>query len=86
MLEIRYEMFQQAGGGGADIRLGDAVAELCLGNESLEELPLFFIFFDAVKVEEVIDTQSMRAGYPAVYGNGGLEEPEVPIRTILSTV
>ena len=78
MMEIAYKMFQQAGSCGADIWLRDAVAELGLGDETLEDLPLFFIFLDPVKVEEVVDPEAVGTGHPGINRDGSLQGTRGP--------
>src|SRR5579871_5767143 len=57
LMEAAGEMPEQRSAGAADIWLGQAVMELRLGGEGMEELPLFFGGFIAVKIQQVIDAQ-----------------------------
>lgn len=75
------KMFEQGRGGGGDIGLGDGIVDLGLGEEGLEQFLFFFILFEAIEVQEVIEPEAMGAGNKGVDGDIGLEgttgtEPE----------
>ena len=67
------KMFEQGRGGGGDIGLGDGMVDLGLGKEGLEQFLFFFVLFEAIEVQEVIEPEAMGAGHKGVDGDIGLE-------------
>ena len=73
MVKTFNKVFDQRGGAAGNIRHGDLVMDLGLGDERLEDLFFFVIGFVTVKVKEVVDTESMSGGNETIYGNIVLE-------------
>jgi len=66
VVEAAGEVSQQGGAGAADIGLRQAVVQLGLGGEGMEELAFLFGGFVAVEIEEVVDAEAVGRGYEAV--------------------
>ena len=73
MVKIFNKVFDQRGCTAGNIRHGDLVMDLGLGDERLEDLFFFVIGFVTVKVKEVVYTDSMSGGNETIYGNIVLE-------------
>ena len=59
VMEVIDEMFNKMGAAAANIGLANAMVQLGLGKEGFQQGFLFLIFFVPVKVQQVIDTQSV---------------------------
>jgi len=73
MVEAGGEMPQQGGAGAADIGLSEAVVQLGLGSEGMEQLALVFAGLVAVEIQEVVDAEAMGGRHKAVDGDIFLE-------------
>ena len=73
MVKTFNKVFDQRGCAAGNIRHGDLVMDLGLGDERLEDLFFFVIGLVTVKVKEVVDTEPMSGGNETIYGNIVLE-------------
>ena len=68
LMEAVGKVTEQGSAGAAEIGLGEAMVQLCLGGERMEELDLVGGGIMAVEIEEVVDPQAMGGGDEAVRG------------------
>ena len=69
LVEAIHEMFQQGRSGRADIRIGNLAIQLRLGDKSLEQFGFLVVLFMTIKVQEVVDSQSMCTRNKSIDGN-----------------
>src|SRR5690606_18915656 len=69
LVKVFHEMFDQRCRCGADVRVAGLAVHLRMGYEGLDKLFLFLVLFVPVKVQEIVDAESVRGGYEAVDAN-----------------
>ena len=66
-------MFEQAGGGAVDVGRSDLGVDLRMGNERLQEQLFFAVLLGAIKVQQVVDAQSVRRSNKMIDRDVGLQ-------------
>ena len=73
MIKIAHKMLEQGGAAAADVGKRKPVVQLRLRNERLHQLFFFFVVFDPVKIQEVVDAQSVGGGHHTIHRYGSLQ-------------